>query len=106
MFLTRPEESDVFRHCVMFKWTDQVTSEAKAALSTGLDSLAELAVVQSYIHGPDAGVSDGNWDYAVVADFADVDDYRAYSADAGHQELIAELLRPNIAARAAIQYEY
>ena len=90
----------------MFKWTDEATSEGKAAISAGLDALGELDVVRSYIHGPDAGVGDGNWDYAVVGDFADLDDYRTYAADAGHQELIAELIRPNIGARAAIQYEY
>ena len=95
----------MFRHCAMFKWSDEATEEAKAAVSAGLDELAKLGAIKTFLHGPDAGVSDGNWDYVVVADFAGVDDYRSYATDPDHLELIADLLRPNIAGRAAIQYE-
>ena len=94
----------MFRHCVMFKWSDGVGDDAKAAISSGLDELAALPFVAAYEHGPDAGVSDGNWDYVVVGDFATVDDYRTYATDAGHQQLIADLIKPNISARAAVQY--
>lgn len=96
----------MFRHCVMFKWVDDVSADAKAAVSAGLDELAELACVQSYHHGPDAGVSDGNWDYVAVGDFVSVDEYKIYATDEGHLTLIADLIKPNISARAAIQYDY
>jgi hypothetical protein len=95
----------VFRHCVMFKWADDVSADAKAAVSAGLDELAKLTCVQGYQHGPDAGVSDGNWDYVAVGDFASVDDYKTYATDEGHLTLIADLIKPNISARAAIQYD-
>lgn len=94
----------MFRHCVMFKWNDEATEEAKAAICSGLDALAQLDAIQTYTHGPDARVNDGNWDYVVVGDFATVDDYRIYATDPAHLELISELIRPNIAGRAAIQY--
>ena len=64
-----------------------------------------MAAIATYTHGPDAGVSEGNWDYVVVGDFASVDDYRTYAADPGHLEMIAELIRPAISARAAVQFE-
>ncbi len=96
----------MFRHVVMFRWSeDGVSDDTKAAISAGLDRLADLPATQAYKHGPDAGVSDGNWDYVVVGDFANVDDYQTYATDPGHVALIADLIKPNISARAAVQYE-
>lgn len=94
------------RHCVMFTWNDGVGDDVVEAVRAGLDRLAELDVVAAYRHGPDAGIADGNWDYAVVGDFATVDDYRVYAADPDHVALIGELIRPNIAARAAVQFHH
>ena len=45
----------------------------------------------SYTAGTDAGLREGNWSLAIVADFADVDSYRGYDADAEHDRLRAEL---------------
>ena len=78
----------MLRHCVMFTWAENVSDETKAAISAGLDGLAKLGCVAAYHHGPDAGISDGNWDYVAVGDFASVEDYRIYSADTDHQLLI------------------
>lgn len=94
----------MLRHCVMFKWTDDATDDAKAAISAGLDQMAQLAMVASFVHGPDAAVSDGNWDYVVVADFDNDDNYRAYANDPDHLGLIADTIKPSIAARAAVQF--
>ena len=94
----------MFRHCVMFTFNDGVSDDVRAAIGSGLDELGDLDVVQAYHHGPDAGVSEGNWDYVVVGDFATVDDYRTYASDQGHLDLIATLIKPNISARAAVQY--
>ena len=95
----------MFRHCVMFKWADDVSDQTKADIATGLDRLATLDCVHAYQHGPDAGVAEGNFDYVVVGDFTSVDAYREYSAEAGHLELISSLIKPSISARAAVQYE-
>lgn len=95
----------MIRHCVMFTWNEGVTDETVRAVSDGLSQFAELDVTLAYHHGPDAGVSEGNWEYVVVGDFATVEDYRTYATDPAHVELIAELIRPNISARAAVQYE-
>jgi len=96
----------MFRHCVMFTWSDDATDEAKAAVSAGLDELAKMDAITTYRHGPDAGVSDGNWDYVAVGDFASVDHYRIYANDQDHLDLIANVIRPAISARAAVQYEF
>jgi len=90
----------------MFTWNDAATDEAKAAIRAGLDGLAKLDAVAAYHHGPDAGISDGNWDYVAVGDFASVGDYQIYATDAGHLTLINDLIKPNISGRAAVQYEF
>lgn len=88
----------------MFKWNADVSDETKAAVSAGLDEMAKLSSVAAYKHGPDAGISDGNWDYVVVGDFANVDDYASYSTDADHLALIETHIKPAISARAAVQF--
>lgn len=95
----------MFRHCVMFKWSDDVADGVKAAVSEGLDELAKLDFVVNYHHGPDAQVSDGNWDYVAVGDFASPADYQSYATDPGHVALVTDLIKPNISARAAVQYD-
>ncbi len=88
----------------MFRWNEEVADDVLPAVAAGLDELGQLDVVAAYRHGPDAGVSEGNWDYVVVGDFESVEDYQVYATDAGHLQLIADHIRPNISARAAVQY--
>ncbi|NNE94448.1 MAG: Dabb family protein [Acidimicrobiales bacterium] len=95
----------MFRHCVMFKWADGAGDAVKAEIAAGLNRLATLDAVTSYHHGPDLGVADGNWDYAIVGDFADEAAYRVYATEDGHLSLINDLIKPNISARAAVQYQ-
>jgi hypothetical protein len=61
--------------------------------------------IRRYAFGPDAGLAEGNFDFAVVADFEDADAYRVYAAHPAHTGLIAERIRPLIAERVAVQYE-
>ena len=95
----------MFRHCVMINWSVEANEATKAEIASGLDRLAGLDCVTSYHHGPDLGVSEGNWDYMIVGDFADEDAYRQYATEAGHVALIADLIKPNITGRAAVQYQ-
>jgi Stress responsive A/B Barrel Domain len=44
--------------------------------------------------GLDAGLREGNWDFTIVADFADVDSYRAYDEDDEHNRIRRELFAP------------
>ena len=46
----------------------------------------------SYVIGDDLGLRDGNWSFAIVADFADADAYRAYDQDEEHNHARAGLL--------------
>ena len=95
-----------FRHVVMFKWSDGVDAEHVERVRNGLSALpAEIDVIRDYVHGSDLGVSDGNYDYVVVADFDDVDDFRTYRDHPQHVLVVDELIKGHVSDRAAVQYE-
>lgn len=96
----------MFRHVVMFRWKDGTTAEHVRAAEDGLAGLpGAIPELRAYSFGPDAGVNEGNFDFAVVADFDDADGYVAYRDHPAHQSVLAELLRPHIAERAAVQFQ-
>lgn len=95
-----------FRHIVMFKWADHVDQERIDKVSDGLSALpSEIDVIRSYVHGSNVGISEGTYDYAVVADFDNVGDYLTYRDHPQHVLLVAELVKDHITDRAAIQYQ-
>jgi hypothetical protein len=96
----------MFRHVVLFTWTQDMTDEMERQFAAELRALAPtLPGVRSYQAGPDAGLVEGNFDFAVVADFDDADSYLSYRDNPAHQDIISRYSRPNTKARAAIQYE-
>jgi Stress responsive A/B Barrel Domain len=58
----------------------------------------------SYVIGDDLGLRDGNWSFAIVADFTDADAYRAYDQDEEHNRARAGLL-PMAEQIARVQFE-
>jgi len=96
----------MIRHVVMFRWVDGTTDEQIAAVSEGLAELPGLMPeIRRYEFGADLALAEGNLDFVVVADFDDVDAYISYRDNADHQSLIAQVIRPVIAERVAVQYE-
>ncbi len=96
----------MIRHVVLFAWTEDMTSENEQRLVAELNALAPtLPGVRAYHAGPDAGIIEGNFDFAVVGDFDDADSYLAYRDHPAHQDIIGRLSRPYTKARASVQYE-
>ena len=96
----------MFRHVVMFSWADGVDDAQIAAVAAALDALpSKIGVLRSYRHGPDAGISDGNFDYVVVADLNNADDFATYRNHPDHVAVIQGLLAGRVKQRAAVQYE-
>jgi len=94
-----------FRHVVTFQFHEDATDDQIAAVTRGLETLPGLIPeIAEYRVGPDAGINEGNQDYAVVADFGSVDDYLVYRDHPAHLGVIAEHIRPILASRAAVQY--
>lgn len=96
----------MLRHVVLFAWTPEATGEQKQQVIDELLSLPPLMTgLRAFDVGPDAGVVDGNADFALVADFDDVPSYLAYRNHPTHRAIIDQVINPIIKSRVAIQYE-
>jgi hypothetical protein len=97
----------VLRHIVMFRFATDTPPDKIEHLAEGLRSLPDqVPQVRGFTFGRDLGLREGNWDYAVVADFDDVDGWKAYAADPVHQQVIAERITPIITERTSVQFEW
>ena len=97
----------MIRHCVMFKWNDQVDDAGRAAFQQGLANLLEThPAVRGYAYGADAGLGADNHDFAVTVDFDDEAGFASYRDDADHQAFIASAVRPILESRAAVQFQH
>jgi hypothetical protein len=97
----------MFRHVVLFTWTQDATQEQQQRVADELRKLpAAIPELRAYHVGADAGVNTGNFAFAVVADFDSVQDYLVYRDNPQHQEVITQHIRPIMATRAAVQYEF
>jgi hypothetical protein len=92
------------RHVVIFVFRPGTTDEQIAAVTEGLEALpAQIPEIRDYRVGPDLGLNEGNYQYAVVADFGTVDEYLVYRDHPAHVAVITERIRPILESRAAVQ---
>jgi len=93
-------------HVAVFTWKVGVTDADVRALCDGLAALpGTIDEIQGYRFGADAGLADGNADFAVVADFADGAAFRAYASHPAHLDVVDRLLKPLLDRRSAVQFE-
>jgi Stress responsive A/B Barrel Domain len=96
----------MIRHVVLMSWTDATTPEKVRQVIDELSALGpKLSGLRDYHAGSDAGINDGNFDFAVVADFDDAASYVAYRDDPGHRDIVSRLITPMLRERVAVQYE-
>ena len=96
----------MIRHIALLTFVDGATEEQVRAIEDALSTLpARLPQLRAYGIGRDLGINAGNASFAVVAEFANIDDYVAYRDDAEHRRIIAELISPILAARTGAQYD-
>jgi hypothetical protein len=97
----------MIRHVVMMRWAAGATAEQQQRVATELSRLpAVVPSLRDYRLGADLGLNPGNFDFAVAADFDDVDGYLAYRDHPEHRAIVTEFIQPIVAERAAVQYEY
>jgi hypothetical protein len=95
-----------FRHVVLFRWVEGTTVSQQEEVAARLSELpGRIPEIESYSLGTNAGVNPGGFDFAVVADFADREDYLVYRDHPLHRAVIDEVITPLLGERAAIQYE-
>jgi hypothetical protein len=97
----------MIRHIVLMRLAPETTDDQRAAIAAGIASLpSKIPEIVSISCGSDVGVSVGNADFAVVAEFGDEAAYLVYAQHPDHLLVIAELIRPVLAERNAVQYRF
>ena len=95
------------RHAVLFRWKPDVTSDHVDAAEAALADLpAKVPSIRTYLFGRNLGVNPGTFDYAVIAEFDDVEGYLEYRDHPDHKAFIATYTADYVAERAAIQMEF
>ena len=95
-----------FRHVAMFRWADHVDTEHVQRVREAFDELAGLTLgLRHHTHGSDVGVSEGNFDYLLVADFESVADWRMYRDHPTHVLLVEELISGHVIEQVAGQFQ-
>ena len=97
----------MIRHTTLFKWTAAATAEQKQAVAAELTAFAPtVPAIRSYCCGADAGLVEGNFDFAVVADFDDEAGYFSYRDHPVHREISARTVVPIMAQRVSVQFRF
>ncbi len=95
----------MIRHVVLLSWTTEATGEQNQRVASELRQLVpQLTGLRAYHVGPDAGLTEGNFDFAVIADFDDAESYRAYRDHPAHRAIIEQFITPVLQDRASVQY--
>ena len=96
----------MIRHVVIFTWSAAADAQRREASVQALRRLRQdVGGMTSLVVAEDAGLADGNGDVVLVADFPDVEAFYRYAQDPIHLGVVAEHVRPWLAARSAVQYQ-
>lgn len=96
----------MIRHIALFTLKADAPADAIESLEEGLALIAQtIDVIVAYAYGPDLGLREGTYDFAVVADFVDADDFKTYVDHPDHRAFIEERLTPVLAQRVSLQFE-
>jgi hypothetical protein len=97
----------MIRHAVLFRWKPEATEDERQQVATEVAKLPSMVPsIRAFASGPDVGLAEGTFDFAVTADFDDEDGFRAYRDDPGHRDIIKRYIVPLAAQRVAVQFEF
>lgn len=93
----------MIRHIVMFNWKPGTDTAIHDEVAAGFAHMREaIPNVVSMIAGSDLGLAEGNFDFAMIADFASTEDWQSYRE---HPEHIAFVQRFGAHAAAATRIQ-
>ena len=96
----------MLRHVALFRFKPETTDEQIEAAMVALSALPDrIDVLRKFRFGPDAGITEGAWDFAVVAVLDNAHDYVAYRDDPAHIAVLRDSIGPLISEAARIQFE-
>ena len=77
-----------------------------ASIARGLSHLAQsIPEIAAYDYGPDLALREGNFDFCLVAEFADAEAFGRYVVHSEHQRFVEQQLTPVLAERVSIQFD-
>ena len=95
----------MIRHVSVLTFAEGTSDADVRAIEDALATLpARLPALRAFTFGRDLGLADGNASFVVVAEFDDATGYASYRDDPEHLRILAEVIRPVLAGRAAAQY--
>jgi Stress responsive A/B Barrel Domain len=94
----------VIRNVVMGKLKDGAAREDAERALAAIVALEPEGCVDLRV-GLDAGLREGNWDFAIVGDFVDVASYQRYDEDDEHNRIRREMFAPIAETINRIQFE-
>lgn len=94
------------KNIVLLTWNEGVSQQQIDAVTVGFCALSdEIPEIVSYTFGPDAGISIGNADYALVAEFRNESDLKAYVVRRSHQAFPKDIASPILASFSSAQFD-
>lgn len=96
----------MFRQVVVYRWAVDASAEAKQSFRDALDDLRGIPELLAMTFGDDAGHFADNFDFVVVADFADFAAARRYVAHPLHQTYVTEHASKVIGQRVIVQHDW
>jgi len=96
----------MFRQIIVGRWAPDVTAERKQAFRNAIEGLRDIPELLAFQSGDDAGHFDGNFDFAMVMDFADFDSARVYVAHPVHQAYVRDHGSRVFGERVVVQHEW
>jgi hypothetical protein len=96
----------MLRHVALFRFKPDTTNDQIEAAMIALSTLPDqIDVLRKFRFGPDAGITEGAWGFAVVALLDDADDYAIYRDHPAHVAVLRDSIAPLISEAARIQFE-
>ena len=96
----------MIRHIAMLTLKPDAPDTAVQSLEEGLSLLGQtITEIAAYTYGSDLGLRDGNYDFAVVADFEDDEYFKIYADHPDHQAFIQDRVAPILEKRVSVQFE-
>lgn len=91
-------------HVVLFRWKPEIPDGQVERIITGLSALPSIIpAIRTYRVGPHIGEA-GNFDFAVIGTFDDIDGWRDYHTNPDHVRFRDEQIMPWAADRAVLQF--
>jgi heme-degrading monooxygenase HmoA len=91
-------------HIWSMSFTTETTPEQRTAFITAMAELpTKIDGVESFRSGTDLGLNPGNYDVAIVAEFADEDAWKAYIEAPAHVAFVNDHVTPLCDSWGAIQ---